>query len=278
MEVPENLEIPDQPIDPDSSEMDALYKRGFFYAMTHLDKYNTTVGKEILAGITTFLTMSYIIIVNPAILSDGTGMSFSGVLAATVLVSALSSILMGLYANLPFALAPGMGINAFFAITLVKLGGMPWETALGVVFLSGLIFILISAFKIRRLIVEAIPLCLRKALAGGLGLFLAMIGFMNAGFIVQNPVTGVSFGGFSPETFIFLIGLFATVLMIVFNVKGALLIGIIFTTIISVPVGRCPLFPSDFKTLVSFSGPVFTMPDFASVFLKMDIKLSLIHI
>ncbi len=252
-------------------QQDELYKKGFVYAMQNLDKYNTTVSKEIVAGITTFLTMSYIIVVNPGILSDGAGMSFAGVLTATVLVSALSSILMGLYANLPFALAPGMGINAFFAFTLVKFGGVPWQTALGAVFISGLIFILLSLFKVRSLIVEAIPLSLRRAIAGGIGLFIAFIGFQNAGFIKHNPITCVSFGGFSPQVILFIVGLLLTVLLIIFKVKGALLIGIIFTTLISIPIGRCPL-TGDLKELVLFNGPLFTMPDFTSVFMKMDLK------
>jgi adenine/guanine/hypoxanthine permease len=139
------------------------------------------VRTEVFAGITTFLTMAYIIVVNPSILTETNGilglegeaaLPFTGVLTATVLVSAISSILMGLFANLPFGLAPGMGINAFFAFTLV-LGGTPWPTALGAVFISGIIFMILSLFKVREMIVRAIPTSLRYAVAAGIGLFLA---------------------------------------------------------------------------------------------------------
>ena len=150
--------------------------KGFFWSLKNLDKFNSSFSKEILAGLTTFLTMSYIVVVNPAMLSDGTGMPFSGVVTATILVCVLSSILMGMYANLPYGLAPGMGLNAFFAITLVKIQGIPWQTALGAVFLSGIVFILLSLFKVRRAIVAAIPLPLRRSIAAGIGLFITFIG------------------------------------------------------------------------------------------------------
>jgi AGZA family xanthine/uracil permease-like MFS transporter len=207
-----------------------------------LTERGTTVGTEIRAGIATFLTMAYIIVVNPNILS-ASGMAFSDVLFATVIVSALSSIMMGLFANLPFALAPGMGINAMFTFTICLGMGVPWQTALGAVFISGLIFILLSVFKIRDLILKAIPASIRYAVAAGIGLFLALIGLINAKFIIANPATVVGFGGLTVQTGLFLFGLFLTGILVVFRVKGALIIGIAGTTAVSYIVSlMMPLF------------------------------------
>lgn len=145
---------------------------------------------EIVAGVTTFLTMSYVVVVNPAILAaEGTGMPFDGVLTATVLVSCLMTLLMGLYARLPFAVAPGMGLNAFFAYTLVLGRGVPWETALGMVFLSGVLFLAASLTSLRESLVRAIPESLRAAAAAGIGLFLTFIGLKNAGLVAADPAT-----------------------------------------------------------------------------------------
>ncbi|MCD6318665.1 NCS2 family permease [Candidatus Aerophobetes bacterium] len=246
------------------------YKKGFFWSLKHLDSFKTTFSKELVAGLTTFLTMSYIIIVNPLILTDGTGMKFAGVLTATILVSSISSILMGLYANLPYGLAPGMGLNAFFTYTLVLTKKVSWETALGAVFISGIIFVILSIFKVRRVIVEAIPLSLRKAVAGGIGLFIAFIGFKNAGFIISSPVTFVTLGKFNSGVILFLIGLLITAILILYRVKGGLLLGIIITTLLALPFGRVSLF--DHNVLIKFTGNIFTLPDFKSVFLKMNIK------
>ena len=146
----------------------------------------TNVKTEIRAGIATFLTMAYIIVVNPSILANA-GMPFDGVLFATVLVCAVSSILMGLVANLPFGLAPGMGINAFFTFSLVIGMGISWQTALGAVFISGIIFLILSIFKVREIIVRAIPATIRYAVAAGIGIFLALIGLTSVGFIVLPP-------------------------------------------------------------------------------------------
>ncbi len=244
------------------------YKKGFFWSIRHLDSFGTTLSKELISGLTTFLTMSYIIIVNPHILTDGTGMEFAGVLTATILVSSISSILMGLYANLPYGLAPGMGLNAFFTYTLVQMKGIPWQTALGAVFISGIIFFILSVLKVRRAVVEAIPLSLRRAIAGGIGLFIAFVGFKNAGFIVPSPATFVTLGRINPKVAIFLIGLFLTSLLVIYQVRGGLLLGIILTTAIALPFGRL----IGDQTFVKFSGDILTKPDFGSVFLKMDIK------
>ena len=148
-------------------------------------KYGANTKTEIIAGITTFLATMYIIVVNPAIISE-TGMSFSGVLTATILVSAFSSIMMGIYANNPIVVAPGMGLNAFFAFTVVLGMGHSWQFALTAVFLEGIIFILLTAFNIRELIVNAIPLPLKHAVSAGIGLFIAFIGLQNSGIIVNN--------------------------------------------------------------------------------------------
>ena len=201
------------------------------------DKYGTDIKTEILAGITTFLSTMYIIIVNPAILQSA-GMSFSGVLTATVVVSAFSSIMMGIYARNPIVLAPGMGINAFFTYSVVLGMGVKWETALGAVFLSGIIFLLLSIFNIRTQIVKAIPSQLRYGVAAGIGLFITFIGFKNAGFIIFNKATLTGRGPLDAVTITFLVGLFITSVLVARKVRGALLMGIVLTTVMAIPVGR----------------------------------------
>ena len=163
---------------------------------------------EVLAGITTFLTMAYIVVLNPAILStEGTGMPFSGVLTATVLLSFTMTLLMGLYARLPFAVAPGMGINAFFTFTIILEKQVPWPTALGMVFWSGVLFLVISVTPVRAAIARAIPNSLRSAAAVGIGVFLAFIGLKNAGFVVGDPVTIVKMGQLGGGTLLSVVGL-----------------------------------------------------------------------
>src|SRR5207245_2922701 len=153
------------------------------------------IRTEALAGITTFFTMAYIVVVNPAILSiAGTGMSFSGVLTATVLVCFTMTLLMGVYAKLPFAVAPGMGINAFFTFTIILTQKVPWQVALGIIFWAGVLFLLVSVTPLRETIAKAIPKELRIAAAGGIGLFLTFIGLTNAGFVIADPVTLVTHG------------------------------------------------------------------------------------
>lgn len=235
-----------------------------------VEEKGSTVGTEVIAGIATFLAMAYIIVVNPAILSQ-TGMSFSGVLFATVLVCTFSSIAMGLYANLPFALAPGMGINAFFTYTLVLGMKVPWETALGAVFISGIIFLILSIFKVRTTIVKAVPSSIRYAVAAGIGLFLTLIGFEQVGFIVQNPATVVSFGGFSLKVILFLVGLFITSILVIKKIKGNLVLGIIITSIISLIVSSIGVATGKLEApLVTPPKGVFALPSL-EVFLKLDI-------
>src|SRR5438874_13482522 len=164
---------------------------------------------EVIAGITTFFTMAYIVIVNPQILSaDGkTGMAFNGVLTATVLICFTMALLMGLYAKLPFAVAPGMGINAFFTYTIILGKGVPWPAALGIIFWAGVLFLVISATPIRESIAKAIPAEIRIAAAAGIGIFLTFIGLRNAGFIVSDPVTFVKLGQLVKPALLTILGL-----------------------------------------------------------------------
>jgi AGZA family xanthine/uracil permease-like MFS transporter len=235
-----------------------------------LGENGTDVRTEVLAGITTFLATMYIIVVNPAIISS-TGMSFSAVLTATVLVSAFSSIAMGIYANNPIVLAPGMGLNAFFTYAVVLGMGIPWETALGAVFWSGIIFILLSVFNIRTYIVHAIPRQIRYAVAAGIGLFISLIGFKNAGFIVANPATILGFGPLTPATLTFIAGLLITGLLVARRMKGALIAGIALTTVLAIPIGR--MYGDPEAVLVAWNGIV-SAPDF-SVIMKLDFTGSL---
>ncbi len=234
---------------------------------------------EIIAGLTTFLSSMYIIVVNPAILSKS-GMPFSGVLTATVLVSAFSSIAMGIYAKNPILLAPGMGLNAFFTYSVVLNMGIRWQTALGAVFWSGVIFIVLSVFNVRTYIVRAIPKQLRFAIAGGIGLFISLIGFENARFIVSSPATILTFGPLNAVTLTFVVGLFLTAILVVRRIRGALIIGILLTTLLAWPIGRLygdasSLFGQ--PTLVNFKG-FMAQADFSLLF-KLDLlgalKLSL---
>jgi len=239
-------------------------------------KYKTDFKTEIIAGITTFLATMYIIVVNPAIVSN-TGMSFAGVLTATILVSAFSSIAMGIYAKNPIVLAPGMGLNAFFTYSVVLGMGVKWEVALGGIFWSGIIFLLLSVFNIRTEILRAIPKQIRYAITAGIGLFITFIGFVNAKFVIANPATLVGIGKFDAVTITFLIGLLITAFLVVKRIKGALIIGIAITTIMAIPIGRfygdASAINFGTSTLVTFAG-VFSSPDF-SVFFKMDLINSL---
>ena len=238
--------------------------------------HQTNLKTEILAGVTTFLATMYIIVVNPAIIS-ATGMPFEGVLTATVLVSAFSSIAMGIYAKNPIVIAPGMGINAFFAYSVVIGMGVKWEIALGAVFWSGIVFIILSILNVRKLIVQAIPKQLRYAIASGIGIFITFIGFENAKFIVDNPATLVGIAKMNSIVVTFLIGLMVMSVLVVKKIKGAIILGIVFTTVLSIPIGRmygdASAINNGFSTLVTWKG-IFSAPDF-SLFFKMDLIGSL---
>ena len=233
-----------------------------------LSQKGTNVRTEVRAGIATFLTMAYIIVVNPGVLS-ATGMPFEGVLFATVLAASVSSILMGIVANLPFALAPGMGINAFFTFTLVMGEGVSWQTALGAVFISGIVFILLTVFKVREAIVRAIPKSLRFGVAAGIGLFLALIGLTGVGFIVGSPATTVAFGGLNVQTILFLVGLVVTAVLVIRKVRGALVYGIVGTSIIAL-VTSLIVKATGGEAFVTIPSRIFDLPNF-DVFLKLDI-------
>lgn len=231
---------------------------------------NTTAGTEIRAGITTFLMMAYIIVVNPGIISKS-GMPFSGVLFATVLVCALSSIAMGFYVNLPYSLAPGMGINAFFTFSLVIGMGIDWQTALGAVFVSGVIFIALSLTGVRTEIVKAIPPALRLGLAAGIGFFLAFIGLKSVGFIVASPATLITFGPMNADIVLFLVGLVVTSVLMLKKVPGALILGIIVTSVLALTVSTIGLGAGWLEApLVTAPAKIFALPSL-DVFFKLDI-------
>jgi AGZA family xanthine/uracil permease-like MFS transporter len=195
-----------------------------------LRRNGTTVRTEVFAGFTTFLTMAYIVVVNPSILGQ-TGMPLAAVAAATCVAAGVGSILMGVMSNYPLALAPGMGLNAYFTFTVVKGLGVPWQTALGCVFLSGIAFLILTAVGARQLIVNAIPRSLFSAVAGGVGLFIAFIGFKDAGIVVANPATTVALGTLTaPPVALSLIGLIVIAALQAWKVKGAILFGILGTT------------------------------------------------
>jgi AGZA family xanthine/uracil permease-like MFS transporter len=202
-----------------------------------LKEHGTTVRVEIMAGITTFMTMAYILAVNPGILSAA-GMPAGGVFTATALSAMIATVVMALISNLPIALAPGMGLNAFFAFTVVLTMGYSWQLALTAVFVEGIIFILMSLFNIREAIIKSIPKNIKSAVSVGIGLFIAFIGLQNAGIVSNNDATLVGLGAISKgPALVALIGLVIMGVLLAFKVKGALLIGIIATTIIGIPFG-----------------------------------------
>ena len=210
-----------------------------------LSAQGTSVRTEVLAGFTTFLTMAYIVIVNPAILGQA-GMPIAAVAAATCLAAGLGSILMGLIANYPIALAPGMGLNAYFTFTVVKGMGLPWETALGCVFLSGVAFLVLTVAGVRQLIVGAIPRPLFSAVAAGVGLFIAFIGLKEAGIIVADPATTVALGDLTkPNAALAILGLLIMGGLMVWRVKGAILIGILVAAVAGWALGLAKITPGE---------------------------------
>ena len=221
----------------------------------------TTVKTEIMAGITTFLTMAYILAVNPNILGE-TGMDKGALFTTTVLMSALPTIFMALYAKLPLALAPGMGLNAFFAYTVCLIMGYSWQFALTAVFLEGLAFILLTVTNLREKIVEVIPPALKSAISAGIGLYIAFIGLKNAEVIVDNPATLVSLGKLtSGSGLLGIIGIGLTSILLVRNVKGSLLIGILATTLIGIPMG-----------ITNLDGVFSIPPSIEPIFMKFEWK------
>ena len=196
-----------------------------------------TVKREVIAGITTFLTMAYILAVNPSILSDA-GMDKGAVFTATVISSVLATLIMAMYAKLPFALAPGMGLNAFFAYTVVLTMGYSWQFALTAVFIEGIIFILLTLTGLRQKIVDSMPLVLRRAISPGIGFFIAFIGLKNAGIVSASPATFVTMGNLhDPAVLLAAFGILLSAVLLIKKVTGALLIGILVTTVIVIPLG-----------------------------------------
>jgi adenine/guanine/hypoxanthine permease len=224
----------------------------------------TTARTEILAGFTTFFTMSYIVLVNPAILGEA-GMPIAAVAAATCFAAAFASIMMGMVANVPLALAPGMGLNAYFAYTVVGQMGVPWPVALGCVFISGVAFLFLTLTGVRQLIISVIPMHLFAAVAGGIGLFIGFIGLKNAGIVVDNPATLVALGDLkAPGTALALFGLLLVAVLMVWKVQGAMLIGIIATTLVGWAAGQVEFKPEPYS-LDAMMGTAFQM-DLAGVF------------
>lgn len=230
------------------------------------DRNVTRVRTEVLAGITTFLTMAYILAVNPNILS-ATGMDKGALFTTTVIASAFATLLMAFYAKLPFGLAPGMGLNAFFAYTVCLTMGYTWQFALTAVLIEGLIFILLTVTNLREKIVDAIPVTLKNAIGAGIGLFISFIGLQNAGIIVNNDATLISMGNITSGTALLgMIGLVVTSLLLVKGVRGALLFGILITTLIGIPMGITK-FDGIFSTPPSIE-PIFWQFEWHNIFTK----------
>lgn len=229
-----------------------------------------SVRTEAIAGLTTFFTMAYIVVVNPSILAtEGTGMAFSGVLTATVLLCFVMTLFMGLYAKLPFAVAPGMGINAFFTFTIILTQKVWWQVALGIVFWAGVLFLLISVTPIRETIAKAIPGELRIGTAAGIGIFLTFIGLKNAGLIASDPITFVKLGTLGVPALLTILATSISVWLLTRKSAFAFLAGIFIATLLGWALG-----------LVKAPASFFSAPDFQTVFLKLDIvgalKLSLL--
>jgi adenine/guanine/hypoxanthine permease len=225
---------------------------------------NTNWRTEILAGCTTFVTMAYIIFVNPSILHE-TGMPLAAVVAATCLCAAFGSVLMGAFARYPIALAPGMGLNAYFTYTVVKGMGVPWQAALGAVFLSGVAFVILTLVGIRQMIVSAIPFELYSAVAAGIGLFIAFIGLRNSGIIVASPATLVTLGNLrDPKTLLAIFGLLLITALLAWEVKAAILIGILTTTGVAAIFG-----------LVSWQPQLYSLRDMTATAFQLDIRAAL---
>ncbi|MEF9934263.1 MAG: NCS2 family permease [Clostridium sp.] len=239
-----------------------------------LKKNNTTVKTEVLAGITTFMTMAYILVVNPSILADA-GMDFGAVFTATAVATIVTTLLIGIYAKLPFAAAPAMGLNAFFAYTIVIGMGHTWQFALTAVLLEGIIFILLTVFNIREAIIGCIPNNLKKAIAVGIGLLIAFIGLDNANIVIHvENSTIVQLGDLGDMgVLLSLIGVIVTSILLARKVRGALLIGIVITTIIGIPMGITQM-PDAIASMPPSLGPTFMQFEWTQIF-TMDMAIAL---
>jgi AGZA family xanthine/uracil permease-like MFS transporter len=235
-----------------------------------LRERGTTVGAELRGGAVTFATMSYIVFVQPAVLSQNAGMDFGAVMVATCLSAALATLVMGLWANYPIAEAPLMGENFFFAISVVALMKVPWPVALGIVFVSGLLFLALTLLRVREVVLDAVPASLKAAIAAGIGVFIAFIGLTQAGIVAKHPAPGayVQIGDLGqPVALVSLLGLAATAMLLARGVRGAILIGLALTTLAALAAG-----------LVHPAGLVSAPPSLAPTFLKMDLGAAWRHV
>ncbi len=226
------------------------------------DPLKHNVRTELLAGLTTFLTMAYILAVNPSIFAslEGQGMPTAAVFTATALAAIVGTLAMALYAKKPFGLAPGMGLNAFFVYTVCLSMGHSWQMALTAVFIEGIIFILLTATNVRKLIVDAIPVTLKRAIGAGIGLYIAFIGLKSAGIIVSSDATSVTLGDLSDKTAVLaIVGFMLTAMLVVLKVRGGMLIGIIATTVIGIPLG-----------VTQYNGILSTPPSIAPIFAQFQ--------
>jgi AGZA family xanthine/uracil permease-like MFS transporter len=225
-----------------------------------LKDLNTNIRTEIMAGIATFMTMAYIIFVNPAMISQ-TGMDFGAAMMATCISAAIATMMMGLYANYPIALAPGMGENAFFTYTVCITMGISWQVALGCVFIEGILFIILTLTKIRQALIDAIPSSIRHGIACGIGMLIAFVGLIDAGLVVAHPATFVTLGDIiNSATMLAVFGLVLTGVLLIKNIKGAILWGILITAIVGIPLG-----------IVKYQGLLSLPPSLTPTFFKMDV-------
>lgn len=235
-----------------------------------LKQNNTTVGREVVAGLTTFFAMAYIIAVNPTLLSQS-GMEWGAVFLATIISSIIGTLIMGLVANVPYALAPGMGLNAFFVYTVCFTLGFTWQQALSMVFICGVINILITVTKVRKYIIKAIPRSLQNAIGGGIGIFVAYLGLLNVGIISFDSGVPALATLNQPTFWLFLIGLALTIVLLVLKVKGAILIGIVVTALLGIPMGvtttaETVSFTEACQQLPTTVGAIFTAEGLGSLF------------
>ncbi len=226
-----------------------------------LKENQTSLRTELIGGLTTFITMAYIVVVNPQILSKA-GVPIEGVVFATCISAAVATLVMGLYANYPIALAPGMSLNAYFTYVVCMQMKVPWQTALGVIFFSGVIFLVLTVTRVREQIVNGIPECLKHSTAGGIGMFIAFIGLRDANLVVANPATFVSLGSFANhEAQLACLGLVIILVLMVRKIKGAILIGVLATTLIGI-----------FRGMAKWPAAIFSLPHPAATFLKLDLR------
>ena len=226
-----------------------------------LKENGTTVRSELLGGLTTFITMAYIVVVNPQILSKA-GVPIDGVVFATCISAAAATLVMGLYANYPIALAPGMSLNAYFTYVVCLGMHVPWRTALGVIFLSGIVFLLLTVTRVREQIVNGIPGCLKHSTAGGIGMFIAFVGMRNANLVVANPATFVSLGSFGDhEAQLACVGLAIMLILMTRKIHGAILIGVFATTLLGI-----------FRGMATWPASIFSMPHPSLTWLQLDLR------